>query len=443
MRMYLSQTLLLCSLLTFFGLGHAEEKFTPIGAIAGGNATGEIPALDNGSEENYQCPQDYQNGDYLPNPYSDEKPLFRIDHTNVDQYRDRLRPGQIARFKRNKNFFMNIYPSHRNMVFSNQFYTATEKTGKNVMVDENGILRGYVGGLPFPHPQNGLEAIWNIKRPYVGNDLRMVDCQRIVTPSGKIKKSLRTTLMLIYDERRMDDNLPNPDKVSYKIKSFITYPADAAGTVYLTIGYLDERRREDTWLYLPALRRVRRAPTFSGGAEIDGESTMDEQGSEFRGLVNDWSWKLLGRREMYIPYNNYDIWKIGATDENECHAGDINPARIRYELHRVRIIEGIHQGRINHPYSKRVGFYDEDTWLAIGADRYDRRGNLWRTLEWYTAYNYCQKVRSLLGTVYINLESGRYELFGGCRTPKTRLAIINTGLKESDFSVQSLRKGGR
>jgi hypothetical protein len=90
-----------------------------------------------------------------------------------------------------------------------------------------------------------------------------------------------------------------------------------------------------------------------------------------------------------------------------------------------------------------VGYYDEDTWEPVGGDRYDRRGDLWRTMEFYTAYDYRQRIRMLTGYVYLNLDSGRYELFGGCRTPETRLPVVNTGLKEEDFSVQALRKAGR
>jgi hypothetical protein len=98
---------------------------------------------------------------------------------------------------------------------------------------------------------------------------------------------------------------------------------------------------------------------------------------------------------------------------------------------------------LEHPYSRRVGFYNEDTWLPAVADRYDRRGNLWRTFEFYTYYDYCQKMRALPAAIYLNLESGRYELFGGCRTKDTYLVIMDMGLSEDLFTVSSLRKTGR
>ena len=170
---------------------------------------------------------------------------------------------------------------------------------------------------------------------------------------------------------------------------------------------------------------------------------MDDLGFEFRGPVNDWNWKLLGKKEMYIPVNNYDMWKIGATDQEECLPGDINPTGARYELRRVWAVEGTTREGLNHPYSKRVGYYDEDTWQPAVGDRYDTRGNIWRLLEFYTVYDYCQKMRVIPAIIYLNLESGRYEVQGGCRTEETVLGIYDTGMKEAEFTVQSLRKMGR
>jgi len=416
-------------------------SLTRIGAEADGNASGEITAFE--GDKGLECPADYKKGQFLPNPYKDEKPLFRIDHTNVSQYKDRLSPGQIARVKRNKNFYMTVYPTHRNTQYPEEFYAATEKSAKSSYLDEKNILQGFKGGVAFPAPKNGIEAIWNVKRPYAGDDAYIVDCRRVVSPNGKIKKSIRRTNVLTYDERRVKSKINNPDNISYKLLAYYTYPADEAGTTYLTFGYLDDDRLEDTWLYLPTLRRVRRAPTFTGGGQLEGESTMDDLGFEFRGPVNDWNWKLLGKKEMYVPMNNYDMWKIGTPDKEECLPGDINPARLRYELRRVWAVEGTAREGLNHPYSKRVGYYDEDTWQPAVGDRYDKRGNIWRVLEWYTSYDYCQKMRAVPAQMYLNVESGRYELTGGCRTEKTLTGIYDTGLPESDFTVQSIRKQGR
>jgi len=413
-------------------VSHATVDISIVGADPGPNETGEIPAYVGG--EGLTCPADYK----------DEKPLFRIDHTNVDKYKDRLSAGQIMRLKKHPRFYMNIYPTHRNVEFFPKFYEATKKNRETASLDDKGVLQNFNGGIAFPTPKNGIEGIWNIRRMYLGDDAISTNCNRVVSPSGKVVHGEQSVKVRNYGVcRLLSDNVPDPDGIAQKVRNIVTAPADAAGTAFLAIAYVDDNRLEDTWLYLPTLRRVRRAPSLTGGGQLQGELTMDENGLEFRGVINDWHWKLLGKKEMYIPYNCYDMWKVGATDEEECWALDINPERIRYELHRVWVLEGTAREGLNHPYSKRVGYYDEDSWQPVVADRYDKRGDLWRMYENYAYAEYCQKIRQIIGYIYMNLETGRYELFGGCLNEDTLATIYNTGLEDSEFTVQGLRKSGR
>ena len=77
------------------------------------------------------------------------------------------------------------------------------------------------------------------------------------------------------------------------------------------------------------------------------------------------------------------------------------------------------------------------------SDNYDKRGNLWRMSEFYTFYDYCTQYRIVNGMMYLNLESGRYEVFGGGLEKDSKATITNTGMKASDFTIQSLRRKGR
>ena len=142
--------LLLSALILLPGVAYSEE-YTRIGAIAAGNETGDIPAYE--GAKNLKCPEVYKKGDYLPSPFKDDKLLFKIDHTNVDKYKNRLSPGQIARLKRNKNFYMNVYPSHRTHQFPDKFYEATEKNVETCKLGDDKKLHGFNGGVPFPYPR--------------------------------------------------------------------------------------------------------------------------------------------------------------------------------------------------------------------------------------------------------------------------------------------------
>ncbi len=424
------------------GFSQAEAgEHTRIGAVAGGNPAGDIPPFE--GAKGLTCPSSYEKGDYLPSPFKGEKPLFRIDHTNVDQYKDRLSPGQVARLKKNTFYGMKVYPTHRIFEHPEKYDQASEKNLKTCRLDEKGVLRGFNGGIPFPFPKNGLEAIWNVKKPWAGDDLITDDCRRVVSPSGRIRKMRFTVKIMAFDETRLGSKVPNPDGATMKILTCYTYPADREGEASLSVAYIDDNREQDVWAYIPTLNRVRRAPTLQGGTMIDGEWTADEVGFDFRDTASDWNWKLVGRKEMYVPANNYEMWQVNVSDEEECLPGDINPERLRYELHRVWVIEGTPKEGHSHPYSKRVAYYDEDFWSPVVADRYDKRGNLWRMAEYYQCYNYCTKQRYVIGYVYLNLESGRYDVFGGCRTEETKTNATDLGLNEKEFTIQSLRRLGR
>ena len=73
------------------------DTLTPVGAERAGNADGSIPPWTGGLTE---FPAGYVEGERLVDPFADEEPLFTITAENVDQYADKLTPGQIAMFKR-------------------------------------------------------------------------------------------------------------------------------------------------------------------------------------------------------------------------------------------------------------------------------------------------------------------------------------------------------
>ncbi len=440
---------LLLSLLFLISLNGSGSAANPddnyiriIGGDPAGNSTGDLPAYE--GTQNLKCPAGYSPGSPIPNPYKDDKILFKIDYTNVDKYKDRLAPGQYQRVKQNKKFFMNIYPTRRNHLYPKIFYDKTEQNLKTCRIDQTGNLVGFNGGVPFPNPKNGAEAIWNVKKNWMGDATIGKDMTlRYVSPSGKVTKMVNTTKVISYDTTRLGAPLPNPEGVKQKMLVEYTYPADSVGFKILIIQYMDDNRNDDTWLYFPALRRVRRAASSDRGGGRGGESTLDEQGNGFRGLVSEWNWKLLGKKEIYVPMNCYDMFKIGAKDEDECWARDINPTRVRYELHRMWVIEGTLKSGMEHDYSKRVEYCDEDSWYFVHGDRYDMRGNLWRVMEFYTYYDMCQVWKCTPGILYVNLESGRYEFFGGNKTEKTIESIRDAKLDPGEFTVNALKRGGR
>ncbi|MNY42797.1 hypothetical protein D3C86_1777200 [compost metagenome] len=132
-----------------------------------------------------------------------------------------------------------------------------------------------------------------------------------------------------------------------------------------------------TWTYLPGQRRVRRLPNACCDTPTPataGVMSFDEL-YVFSGRMDRFDWKLVGKREMYIPYNANRILSLDKTPDlfAEHH---LKPENIRWELHRVWVVEATLKPGKRHVMSKSTYYLDEDTWAAVLGERYDAKGQL-------------------------------------------------------------------
>ena len=136
---------------------------TEFGATKAGNADGSIPAYAGGYTG---TPAGFKpDSGVWADPFKDDKPLFRIDAKNMDKYADKLSEGQKYLFKTYPTtFYMDIYPSHRSAAYPEKMLQATVRnaTACKTLKDGIAIDKACRGGLPFPIPKNGLEAVWNL-----------------------------------------------------------------------------------------------------------------------------------------------------------------------------------------------------------------------------------------------------------------------------------------
>ncbi len=85
-----------------------------------------------------------------------------------------------------------------------------------------------------------------------------------------------------------------------------------------------------------------------------------------------------------------------------------NPDLLRFELHRVWVVEATLKPGKRHIYSKRVFYMDEDSWLIALKDQYDGRGQLWRTGAQYLMEYYDVPFMNWSGGALYDVTSGRY-----------------------------------
>ena len=139
----------------------------------------------------------------------------------------------------------------------------------------------------------------------------------------------------------------------------------------------------DAWQFSPGTARVRQAPSVAFDNPAAGTDALQnvDQTDMFNGSQRKYSWKLLGKKEMYVPYNNYRLVRPELKLKDLIQPGHLNPEHLRYELHRVWIVEAEVKPGEGNVYRKRRFYLDEDSWSVVAVDCYDARDTLWRYQE--------------------------------------------------------------
>ena len=415
---------------------------TPMGAEKAGNAAGTIPAWTGGLPKNAGA---VDNRGFLADPFAAERPLFTITAKNVEQYKDKLTPGQLAMFKRYPDTFrMPVFTTHRTATVPESVLQATRQnaTRTKLLAGGNGLEDFRVANA-FPIPKNGLEVIWNHITRYRGGSVRRMITQATPQVNGSYN------LVYFNEEFAFRDSLKDydpskPSNVLFYFKQRVTAPARLAGNVLLVHETLDQVKEPRlAWLYNAGQRRVRRAPQVSydgPGTAADGMRTSDQL-DMYNGAPDRYDWKLVGKKELYIPYNSYRLDSPNLKYSDILKAGHINQDLTRYELHRVWHVEATLKSGERHIYAKRDFYIDEDTWQASVIDQYDGRGNLWRVSEAHAQYYYDNQVPWYTLEACYDLQSGRY-LALGMKNEEKRAYEFGFTATESEFTPAALRQSG-
>ncbi len=435
----MKKTLFVVALLSA-SMAHAAE-LTPVGAEKAGNAAGTIPAWTGGLTS---APAGFKPGGHYVDPFASEKPTLTISAANMAQHADKLSDGQKALLKAYPTWKLNVYPTHRTVAYPKAIYDASQANLGRVKLAGGG--NGFTGtsvGVPFPQPKSGVEVIWNHITSYRGDTFATNNAQVAVTRSGQF-----TPVRFEYEYDFHYNNLQkkpeqrDANKLTHFLQT-VTAPARLAGQILLVHEYLDQNTNpRQAWVYNPGQRRVRLAPNVAydnPGTASDGLRTNDDFGM-FNGATDRYNWKLVGKRELYVPYNSYKINSNAYKISDVVRPGHINPDLARYELHRVWVVEATLKSGTSHIYSKRVFYVDEDSWAVVSTDKYDARGQLWRVSESHSVPMYDLLAVSPGIEVHHDLQSGRYLAMGLVNEEPWVFRRISRSA--SDFSPSGLRGAG-
>ena len=413
---------------------------TPIGGEKARNKEGTIPAWTGGIAKPIAG---YRAGMRHPDPYAADKPLFTITAANLATYRSKLTAGELAMFAKYRTYALPVYTAHRSGAFTTRLYEMTKKnalTAKLVGASD-GVIDS-AEGIPFPIPQNGAEVIWNHKLKSKGLATRRYNSQVTPTATGQF------TLIRIREESlglywKQGNTIKDTNNILQYFFQLVESPARLAGNALLVHETLNQAATpRQAWVYNPGQRRVRKAPNVgydNPGTASDGLRTND-MADMFNGAMDRYDWKLVGKAEYYMPYNSYKLHAAGVNFNDLAKAGHLNSNYVRYELHRVWVVEATLRAGQRHINKRRTFYVDEDSWQILATDHYDAAGVIWRVSLAHTINYYEQPLIWSTVEVHYDLKSGRYIANGlDNNDPVNDFSFVTSPDK---FSPQALRTRG-
>jgi hypothetical protein len=328
---------------------------------------------------------------------ADVSPGDKITDANLDQVKDLVSPGMEWCIKHGWPITI-VEP--KKVEWPKAYKDATEKYSGQVKLSADGlIVNNYVAGLPFPNldpqdPQLAFKIMWNYDYHFLTTD--DVDLRNFDADTGSIADHGPLTVerhFLLDHFRRLfwtgrlyvDPKPEKPNPNGYRGQQGlypILEPFDLKGVGALGNRYIDPSKQDDSWLYLPSLRRVRRLSTAQRSDALFGQDTDVDSYYGYAGHIAWMEWKFLGEKEMLsaLHAQHYPAkWNAKvdwAFDEG-------------WEKRKHYVIEGVSK-LPQYAYSKRVIFIDKETWTVPYSDIYDRSGELWKI--WINDFSFRKQV---------------------------------------------------
>ncbi|SFC40687.1 DUF1329 domain-containing protein [Massilia yuzhufengensis] len=354
---------------------------TQLGAVKAANKEGTIPAYTGGLQK---APGGFKAGSGVwADPFKDEAAVLRIDAKNYQQHGDKLSDGQKELFKKHPGFYMDVYPTHRTAAVPERVLANTVRNATTCKTAKGGLAvdQACRGGIPFPIAKTGNEMMWNQQLRYKADTTTRSSRSWVVDSSGK---AVMTSQQQTFEETPYyhEDLDGRDDQMYWRTYSVTSAPIRKAGEVTGLMDFLDPTQKpRRAWSYAPGQRRIKLAPEFSYDTPVAsmGGVTLFDELFVFSGQMDRFDFKLVGKKEMYVPYNAYKLY-FGCGVEEQFKEKYPNPACWRWELHRMWVVEATLKQGFRHAYAKRTYYIDEDSYGAMLYDAYDRSGQLYRSI---------------------------------------------------------------
>ncbi|CAM4228843.1 Sigma E regulatory protein, MucB/RseB [Comamonas aquatilis] len=423
------------------------KNLTCVGAIKAGNKEGTIPEFTGkwvGAPAGVAHTQ--SSGKHPVDIYADEKPIFVITAENAEKYADKLSPGQKAMFQKYpQTMKIPVYKGHRDFRYADDVCEVVKKNALESEVTDGGLgVKGYLGGINFPIPKNGLELVWNNLLPMRATTENMVRDVANVLSDGTMSFGRQENLNLDITTAAENRGKPIEGRMAYA-RTRVLLPEREKGGVSMTtepVNFAKDKRL--AWSYDAGTRRVRQVPEYGFDQPMPGTGgklTIDSD-RLFNGSPERYNWKLIGKKEMFIPANAYKVHQPTIKYADLLKQNHANPEFMRYELRRVWAVEGSLKEGYRHLFGKRVLFIDEDTGQAVASDVYDARGQLWQHAFINYYYSFDINAWHAGTSFYHDLNSGSYMAYNLFQERPLGPVLNKGGMEPSQFTPQAARNLG-
>lgn len=232
----------------------------------------------------------------------------------------------------------------------------------------------------------GLQVIENVYNRPTGNDMQS-DLTMTLTNS---RGDTRT--------REIKQFLKEFDKMEKKIMFFVS-PADVRNTSFMSWSYDETGKDDDQWIYLPALKKVKRI-------------SSDSKSDSFMG--SDFTYDDLGDR--HPTEDNHELLRREMVDGEDCYVVESVPKDDEYM------------------YSRTVTWIIKDKWIGLKKEFYDEDEDHLKTL---TVRKYEKS-----DDYWIVLESRMHNIQKSHSTDMNLKNVnIDSGIPDSKFTERMMKRG--
>ncbi len=378
---------------------------TPVGAERTGSADGTIPPWTGGLAQT--LPIDPAVG--YTDPFAGDAVRFTITSENAEEYKGLLSDGHLALLARDpRTFRMQVYPTRRSAAHPEEVLAEIPKQAPLARTEGDHVLDIGRSTVPFPIPADGLQVMWNHVFRWRGGSVERQFVWAPVDASGKYP-TVRFHQSISFDQQGyMVESRPGR---LYNATGYFLSPPSAIGIRSSTWEPIDPVSKVRAhWTFTPQTLHTQRLPAYdySTVEPFTGGTRTADQNDGWNGAPDRYDWKLLGKRALVIGYNAYKLADRALRYVDIIRTHHLDPDLLRYEVHRVWVVEAtLREGRF-HPYHRRVFFIDEDTWQVAQEEDYDKKGNLVRFGDHQMIQFYDVMVPWYAATIHHDLASGAY-----------------------------------